>query len=88
MCALRIQVTDLKEHVVIVTKKENQTTFISKQETAVRACQGETQIYYAEIDLWFSLVEQRKSEIFYWPANCQTFWMGYIHDWSESTENP
>lgn len=51
MCALSIQVTDLKEHVVIVTKKENQTTFISKQETAVRACQGETQIYYAEIDL-------------------------------------
>lgn len=44
MCALNIQVTDLKEHVVIVTKKENQTTFISKQETAVRACQGETNL--------------------------------------------
>lgn len=44
MCALSIQVTDFKEHVVSVTKKENQTTFISKQETAVRACQEETQI--------------------------------------------
>ena len=26
---------------ITVTKKENQTNFISKQKTAVRACQGE-----------------------------------------------
>ena len=42
--ALGVQVTDLKAHAVLVTKNENQTTLISKQKTAVRACQRETKI--------------------------------------------
>ena len=51
MCALGIQVSGLKEHVVFQSQKnpENQTTLISKQKAAVSACQGETKIYYAEI---------------------------------------